>query len=84
MPRELMIGLREDMDRASSARSIESLLGIEGAAASRYFQNSDFIRAAGSCNLTDSGRKRFIAAFERRMTQEVTHPGIGLPVGCER
>ncbi len=172
IPRELMIGLREDMDRASSARSIESLLGIEGAAASRYFQNfaallrtendvnlqfdfmgrnrrppkdpvnallsfayamltrewtvalsavgldpyrgfyhqprfsrpalaldmmepfrpliadstvltvvnnaevrpSDFIRAAGSCNLTDSGRKRFIAAFERRMTQEVTHP----------
>jgi len=35
---------------------------------------TDFIRAAGSCNLTDSGRKRFIAAFERRMQQEVTHP----------
>ena len=45
---------------------------------------SDFIRAAGSCNLTHSGRKRFIAVSERRMTQEVTHPGIGLPVGCER
>lgn len=35
---------------------------------------TDFLRAAGSCNLTDSGRKRFIAAFERRMQQEVTHP----------
>jgi len=35
---------------------------------------TDFIRAAGSCNLTDSGRKRFIAAFERRMQHEVTHP----------
>jgi CRISPR-associated protein Cas1 len=35
---------------------------------------TDFVRAAGSCNLTDSGRKRFIAAFERRMQQEVTHP----------
>lgn len=34
----------------------------------------DFIRAAGSCTLTESGRKRFIAAFERRMNQEVTHP----------
>ena len=34
----------------------------------------DFITAAGSCNLTDSGRKRFIAAFERRMSQDVTHP----------
>jgi len=34
----------------------------------------DFVHAAGSCNLTDAGRKRFIAAFERRMQQEVTHP----------
>ena len=35
---------------------------------------TDFVRAAGSCNLTDNGRKRFISAFERRMQQEVTHP----------
>jgi CRISP-associated protein Cas1 len=35
---------------------------------------SDFVRAADSCNLNDSGRKRFIGAFERRMNQEVTHP----------
>jgi len=38
---------------------------------------SDFITAAGSCNLTDSGRKRFIAVFERRMIQEITHPIFG-------
>ena len=172
IPRELKLGLREDMQHALSARSIESLLGIEGAAANRYFQNfaallkteesgsllfdfmgrnrrppkdpinallsfayamltrewvvtlsavgldpyrgfyhqprfgrpalaldmmepfrplladsavlmsvnngevrpTDFVQAAGSCNLTDSGRKRFIASFERRMSQEVTHP----------
>ena len=35
---------------------------------------TDFVRGAGGCNLTDSGRKRFLAAFERRMQQEVTHP----------
>lgn len=35
---------------------------------------SDFIRAAGSCALSDSGRKSFIATYERRMNQEVTHP----------
>lgn len=35
---------------------------------------TDFVNAAGSCNLTDSGRKRYIASFERRMQQEVTHP----------
>lgn len=34
----------------------------------------DFIVAAGGCNLTESGRKKFIAAFERRLNQDVTHP----------
>ena len=34
----------------------------------------DFIRSSTGCNLSDSGRKRFIAAFERRMNHEVTHP----------
>jgi CRISPR-associated protein Cas1 len=168
----LLIGMRDDMDHALRARSLDSLLGIEGVAASRYFRNiasliksgdsanlqfdfagrnrrppkdpvnallsfgyamltrewvvalsavgldpyrgfyhqprfgrpalaldmmepfrpliadsvvltalnngevrsTDFVRAAGSCNLTESGRKRFIGAFERRMGQEVTHP----------
>ncbi len=37
-------------------------------------RGTDFIRAAGSCALSDSGRKRFIAGFERRMGHEVTHP----------
>lgn len=35
---------------------------------------SDFVSAAGSVNLTADGRKRFIAAFERRLSQEITHP----------
>lgn len=171
-PPELLIALKEDMNHALKAASLEVLLGVEGAAANRYFQNfagllktdrdqamsfdfmgrnrrppkdpvnallsfayamltrewnitlsavgldpyrgfyhqprfarpalsldmmepfrpliadsavlmainngevrpTDFIRAAGSCNLTESGRKRFIAGFERRMDQEVTHP----------
>lgn len=37
-------------------------------------RTGDFVRSAGGCNLTDSARKRFIAGFERRMEQEVTHP----------
>ncbi len=35
---------------------------------------TDFVQAAGSVNLTSDGRKRFIGTFERRMSQEVTHP----------
>ena len=34
----------------------------------------DFVIAAGGCSLTEAGRKKFIAAFERRMGQDVTHP----------
>ena len=35
---------------------------------------ADFVTTAVGCNLKTNGRKRFIAAFERRMEQEVTHP----------
>lgn len=35
---------------------------------------SDFIHCAAGCNLKAEGRKRFIAAFERRLEQEITHP----------
>jgi CRISPR-associated protein Cas1 len=181
-PRELLLSLKEDRQHAARAESIESLLGIEGAAAARYFRHfagmlrsnvdpalafdfttrnrrppkdpvnamlsfayamlvrdwtielsavgldayrgfyhqprfgrpalaldmmepfrpliaesvvltainngelkpADFIRAAGSCNLTDSGRKRFIAVYERRLQQEVTHPLFGYRVSYRR
>lgn len=38
---------------------------------------SDFIAVGGSVNLSPQGRKRFIATFERRLSQEVTHPIFG-------
>ncbi len=38
---------------------------------------SDFIRVAGSVNLTAVGRKAFIAGFERRLSQEIIHPLFG-------
>jgi len=37
-------------------------------------KTSDFIRSAAGCNLKADGRKSFIAAFERRLAQEITHP----------
>ena len=45
---------------------------------------SDFISAAGSVALTDSGRKRFIGTFERRLDQEITHPVFGYKVSYRR
>jgi len=45
---------------------------------------TDFVSAAGSVNLSPSGRKRFIAAFERRLAQKITHPLFGYRVSYQR
>jgi CRISPR-associated protein Cas1 len=45
---------------------------------------SDFISAAGSVALTDDGRKRFIATFERRLSQEIAHPIFGYRLSYRR
>jgi CRISPR/Cas system-associated endonuclease Cas1 len=37
----------------------------------------DFVRAAGAVNLNEKGRRAFIAGYERRLSQEVTHPVFG-------
>jgi CRISPR-associated protein Cas1 len=45
---------------------------------------SDFLNVAGSVALTDDGRKRFILTFERRLSQEITHPVFGYRVSYRR
>ncbi|MFQ5661398.1 MAG: CRISPR-associated endonuclease Cas1 [Gammaproteobacteria bacterium] len=45
---------------------------------------SDFISVAGSVNLTSDGRKRFIATYERRLSQEITHPLFGYKISYRR
>jgi CRISPR-associated endonuclease Cas1/CRISPR-associated protein Cas4 len=45
---------------------------------------SDFISAAGAVALTGEGRKRFIAAFERRLSHEITHPLFGYKLSYRR
>jgi len=37
----------------------------------------DFVEVAGAVNLNERGRRAFIGTFERRMSQEVTHPVFG-------
>lgn len=44
----------------------------------------DFIRAPTGCALTTWGRKRFIAAYERRMAQLITHPVFGYKISYRR
>lgn len=45
---------------------------------------SQFLARAGAVVLTESGRKAVIAAFERRMEHEVTHPIFGYTISYRR
>ena len=45
---------------------------------------SDFVFNGKACTLKPGGRKSFIAAFERRMEQESTHPLFGYRVTMRR
>jgi len=45
---------------------------------------SDFIETPIGVNLTDKGRKQFIAIFERRLDREVIHPLFGYTVEYRR
>jgi CRISPR-associated endonuclease Cas1/CRISPR-associated protein Cas4 len=47
-------------------------------------QRKDFIERMGSVALTPEGRRRFIGAYERRMSQEITHPVFGYQVSYRR
>ena len=40
----------------------------------REIQSKDFIYSGGKVGWTPSGKKKFIAVFERRLSQKITHP----------
>jgi CRISPR-associated endonuclease Cas1/CRISPR-associated protein Cas4 len=44
----------------------------------------DFVRADQACALSSSGRKKMVAAFERRLAQEITHPVFGYRLSYHR
>lgn len=46
--------------------------------------SSSFISRAGAVALTEAGRKAVIAAFERRMEHEITHPIFGYKISYRR
>ena len=44
----------------------------------------DFVTGATGTALTQAGRRRFVAAFERRLSQDTTHPVFGYRVSMRR
>lgn len=47
-------------------------------------QHDSFIHRAGAVAMTDAGRRSVIAAFERRMDTEITHPIFGYKINYRR
>lgn len=47
-------------------------------------RSEDFIQRMGNVALTPEGRRRFIDTYERRMSQEITHPVFGYQVSYRR
>jgi CRISPR-associated endonuclease Cas1/CRISPR-associated protein Cas4 len=45
---------------------------------------NDFVMAVTGTALTQAGRRRFVEAFERRLSQETTHPVFGYQVSMRR
>ena len=48
------------------------------------FGPNDFVVAVTGTALTQAGRRRFVEAFERRLSQETTHPVFGYQVSMRR
>ena len=44
----------------------------------------DFVNAHVGTALTSAGRRRFVGAFERRLSQETTHPLFGYRLSMRR
>ncbi len=50
----------------------------------REMRASDFHQHAGGCHLTREGRRTVLAAYERRLAQEIKHPVFGYRVHYRR
>lgn len=47
-------------------------------------RSEHFVRGLGAVALTAAGRRKFVEAYERRMSQEITHPVFGYRVSYRR
>lgn len=48
-----------------------------GVLSKREIQPQDFTESLGAYRLSDTGRKTFLTAFERKMNDDFTHPVFG-------
>lgn len=72
------------LDLAEEFRPLIADSVVLGLINNREVSVEDFVRRAGGVALTDSGRRRAIAAYERRMNTSIRHPIFGYTVSYRR
>ena len=65
------------LDMMEPFRSVIADSVVLSAVNSGVVSPSDFVTGATGTALTQAGRRRFVAAFERRLSQDTTHPTFG-------
>ncbi len=65
------------LDLMEALRPVLADSTVLGAVNNGEIGRDDFLRAGGAVALTPRGRRRLIAAFERRLSVEATHPVFG-------
>jgi CRISPR-associated protein Cas1 len=72
------------LDLAEEARPLIADSTVLSLVNSGVIRASDFVRRGPACALTDSGRRRVIAAYEDRVDCLVTHPVFGYAISYRR
>lgn len=72
------------LDLAEEFRPIVADSVVVNAINNGELKSSHFISRAGAVSLTQEGRRAFIAAYERRLDHEITHPVFGYKVTYRR
>ena len=72
------------LDMMEPFRSILADSAVITAVNNGEVKPGDFVWAGRACALSPSGRKKMIAAFERRLATEITHPVFGYRLSYRR
>ena len=72
------------LDLAEEFRPLVAESAVIAAINNGEVRPNDFIRQLGAVSLTSRGRRQSMAAYERRLGQEVTHPIFGYAISYRR
>jgi CRISPR-associated protein Cas1 len=72
------------LDLAEEFRPLIAESAVIAAINNGEVRPDDFVRQLGAVSLTPRGRRQFLAAYERRLAQEIVHPIFGYSISYRR